>query len=571
METRANFVLIGAFTLLGIAGLLGFFVWLASVQIDRQYNVYGILFDDVSGLSASGDVQFNGISVGRVIGLEIYDADPGKVLARVEIDATTPIRENTVAQLMSQGVTGVAYVSLAGGPGDAPPLTAPAGELPIIPSTRSTVQALVEDAPDLLAQANALLRQLQGFVGPQNQGYVSNILRNADASSAKLDSALGEFAELSVTAREAADTITRFTERLDTLSEAVTTTLGNTDTTLGSATVAFDEATRALKSAAPAIDSATATLGSLETLTRERLPEIADQTSRTIASVDTAIGDLATRSGAILDEFSGTAGLVNARLTELEETLAGVDSGFVAVTRASDSFTALVDGDGSLLVAEAREVLAQVRTATDAITTAIDTDLPVVVADIRAAVATGAQAIDRIAADVTGFTGKLDPLTADAQAALAQISQIFERSGATLTALEGSLATADAALVSARTAFDSANDLLQTDLDPVLSDIRSAAANIDAAVAKVGEDLPAITADLTALIARADDVVAQVQSAVAASAPGISDFARTGLPELSRLGAESRALVRSLNDVVRRLGRDPAGFILQDRVPEYRR
>ncbi|MDP5359028.1 MAG: MlaD family protein, partial [Paracoccaceae bacterium] len=92
METRANYILIGAFTLLAMIGTLGFFVWLASVQIDRQYATYGILFDDVSGLDPSGDVFFNGISVGRVIGIEIDSQDPSRVLTTVEISAATPVR-----------------------------------------------------------------------------------------------------------------------------------------------------------------------------------------------------------------------------------------------------------------------------------------------------------------------------------------------------------------------------------------------------------------------------------------------------------------------------------------------
>ena len=83
--------------------------------------------------------------------------------------------------------------------------------------------------------------------------------------------------------------------------------------------------------------------------------------------------------------------------------------------------------------------------------------------------------------------------------------------------------------------------------------------------------MPAITADLRALIARADTVVGQVQNAVAATAPGLGDFTRTGLPELTRLGAEARGLVTTLNGLVRRIERDPARFLLDDRVPEYRR
>ena len=57
METRANFILIGAFTLFGILGSLGFFLWLAKVEVDRQYAYYDVLFTDVSGLGTHFDGQ----------------------------------------------------------------------------------------------------------------------------------------------------------------------------------------------------------------------------------------------------------------------------------------------------------------------------------------------------------------------------------------------------------------------------------------------------------------------------------------------------------------------------------
>ena len=56
METRANFVLIGVFTLFGILGSFGFFLWLAKVEVDRQYAYYDILFSDVSGLGEAGNI-----------------------------------------------------------------------------------------------------------------------------------------------------------------------------------------------------------------------------------------------------------------------------------------------------------------------------------------------------------------------------------------------------------------------------------------------------------------------------------------------------------------------------------
>lgn len=214
METRANYILIGAFTLLTILGTLGFFIWLANVQLDRQYTTYGILFDDVSGLSPSGDVLFNGISVGKVIGLRIYEKDPARVFVTVEINATTPVRVDTVAQLQSQGVTGVAYISLSGGTPDAARLSAPDDELPIIPSRRSTVQKLVEVAPDLLAEATRLLQQFQTMTGPENQLYVTNILRNLDTSSARLDQALADFSNIMDTVSDTAQDFPAITSDL---------------------------------------------------------------------------------------------------------------------------------------------------------------------------------------------------------------------------------------------------------------------------------------------------------------------------------------------------------------------
>jgi len=71
METRANFVLIGAFTLFGILGSLGFFLWLAKVEVDRQYAYYDILFENVSGLGEAGDVRYNGLPVGQTVATRV--------------------------------------------------------------------------------------------------------------------------------------------------------------------------------------------------------------------------------------------------------------------------------------------------------------------------------------------------------------------------------------------------------------------------------------------------------------------------------------------------------------------
>ena len=97
METRANYILIGAFTLFGIFASFGFMLWLAKLDVEKQYAYYDVLFDNVSGLSMAGGVRFNGLPVGQVVGLALDDEDPSKVRVRLEVDAKTPISTETTA------------------------------------------------------------------------------------------------------------------------------------------------------------------------------------------------------------------------------------------------------------------------------------------------------------------------------------------------------------------------------------------------------------------------------------------------------------------------------------------
>jgi len=571
METRANFILIGVFTLLAILGTLGFFIWLASVQVNRQYTTYGVLFEDVSGLDPSGDVLFNGISVGKVIGLRIAAQDPSKVFATIEVESDTPIRADTVAQLQSQGVTGVAYISLSGGTPGAAPLIANADGWQIIPSRRSTVQTLVEDAPDILVEAKQLLVQFQALTGPENQAYVTSILRNLDASSGRLDAALGDFSDITTTVREATAQITAFTEKLDGIAGSAVATLEQADGTLVAVRDAFETADQVLAQSAGAIGSAEDTFEQAKRLLSDQLPGILEQVSQAASQTNIAIVDLQTRSGDTLDGFRDTSALLNARLVELEQTLQAANEAFLAVTDASDSFDHLVDGDGTLMVAEARDVLADAKAALGSIQTIALNDVPAIMTDIRSGIATARAAVDAVASDQTGLTGQLDPMADQVQTAMASARALFDKAQVSLGKLETTLGVAEGALGSAQTAFDATSAVLDTDFAPMIADMRSATDQITTTIADVTRDVPQITKELRALIARSDAVVAEVQQGVRNSTPGIGDFAQNGLPEITRLAGEARGLVTKLGDLIRRIERNPARFLLDDRVPEYRK
>ncbi len=66
METRSNYILVGAVTLAMLVGLLGFAVWLAGLS-DRETECYDIYFAQaVGGLNKGSTVSYSGVPVGQV-------------------------------------------------------------------------------------------------------------------------------------------------------------------------------------------------------------------------------------------------------------------------------------------------------------------------------------------------------------------------------------------------------------------------------------------------------------------------------------------------------------------------
>lgn len=265
METRARFILIGLFTLFSVLATLGFLLWLAKVQLDRSIARYDILFESVEGLGRASAVRYNGVDVGEVMSIELDEANPALVRVQIEITASTPVRTDTVAQLAAQGVTGVSYVSLAGG--RAPdPLEPRKGEwVPVIPSQRSAVQALTADAPTLLAEAITLLKDIQTFTGPENRAAVESILTNADAS----------MQNIAAITRDAAETTARiddFAARLDGMADRTEAALTTLET--------------ALAEAKAAADAARGTFESIERVVDEDVPPMLDQVSRSVQGIE---------------------------------------------------------------------------------------------------------------------------------------------------------------------------------------------------------------------------------------------------------------------------------------------
>lgn len=193
METRANYALIGIFTLAVIASAFGFVLWFAGGDKPGGQRTYKIVFvGSVAGLLPGAPVRFNGVGVGDVTKIDFIPQDPSHVSALVEIDARVPIRTDTKARLEATGLTGVASVALSGGAEASPTLQpGPGGGPPTILADRSDFQDLIETAHKIAGQATEFLDKTNKVLD-DNSGSISTSVKNiqkfSDALAANSDS-----------------------------------------------------------------------------------------------------------------------------------------------------------------------------------------------------------------------------------------------------------------------------------------------------------------------------------------------------------------------------------------------
>jgi len=229
METRANYVLIGSFTLAVIASAFLFVFWFSGASRPSGRATYKIVFTgSISGLSRGGSVLFNGVRVGEVSSIELVPQDPSRVSALIDVDAKVPVRQDTGAKLEYTGFTGLASVALTGGAIDAPPLPpGPDGGPGVILADRSNFQDLIEQAQRIALKASDFLDKSNHFIddsaGPLNKS-VKNIERFSDALAANSDGVkdfLGAMADIGRTIKPLSVKLEELAKDSDTIVKAV--------------------------------------------------------------------------------------------------------------------------------------------------------------------------------------------------------------------------------------------------------------------------------------------------------------------------------------------------------------
>jgi phospholipid/cholesterol/gamma-HCH transport system substrate-binding protein len=200
METRANYVLIGAFTLAVIAAAFGFVLWFQSLHTTKLRSPLRVVFEGpASGLRNGGSVNFNGIRIGEVISVKLDN--PRRVVALAMVENKAPIRRDTLVGLEFQGLTGVAAISLKGGEENAPPVPLDEDGVPVLTADPNALQDVTEAIRATLQNVNRLvadnqqsvknsLSNLETFTGAlaRNSEKIDNVMARVDGVMGKADS-----------------------------------------------------------------------------------------------------------------------------------------------------------------------------------------------------------------------------------------------------------------------------------------------------------------------------------------------------------------------------------------------
>jgi len=178
METRANYVAVGAFVIVILIGAFISVLWLSSAQFQREGAIYDIYFrGSVSGLTESAPVRYKGVLIGRVINIRLDPENVERIRVRIEVDAATPIKQDAVAELEAQGITGLAFVQITGGSNASPVLEKREDKrYPIIASRQSGLEEVVTSAPELFKRATQVADRIALVLSDANVAAIAQTL-----------------------------------------------------------------------------------------------------------------------------------------------------------------------------------------------------------------------------------------------------------------------------------------------------------------------------------------------------------------------------------------------------------
>lgn len=388
METKANYALVGFFTVLVMAAAFVFVYWMSQYGRGGEMAQLAIRIPgSANGLSVGSPVRFNGIPVGSVRSLAIDKKDPKFSVAMTEVSTSAPVKQNTQAVLEVQGLTGAAYIELGGGNPADPNILREAFDnetIATLTAEQSSVTNILSTADKILKRADTAITDIQGFVADA-RGPLTNTIRNAEQFSGSLarngeniDEFLQSVGALSTTFKNLSGRLDSTLASVDSLIKAVDPKkvedfVGNVDKVskdIADASGNVKETLEGFRKTAETFDSfgkrATASLdkvdGLIAAVDPQKISGAVDNISvasadarKAIASV-TGVADRIGSRGEDIDQIitdvQQMTNKLNAASTRVDGVLAKLD-GFLG------------EGDSESLFAEAKATLQSIKQAAD--------------------------------------------------------------------------------------------------------------------------------------------------------------------------------------------------------------
>lgn len=190
MENRASYFFVGLFVFGVFFAALVFILWLGGYSKKESFDYYEIYTQEsVSGLGVKAPVRLLGVEVGDVEDISIYSKDDLSVKILIKVKKGTPIKEDTLATLQLQGITGLQFIQLQGGSKNSPRLVAKnKGEIPVIKFKESFLAAIDRQSEHIFSLVKTADDKSKELLSEKNLKNIEILLQNLANTSANLDS-----------------------------------------------------------------------------------------------------------------------------------------------------------------------------------------------------------------------------------------------------------------------------------------------------------------------------------------------------------------------------------------------
>ena len=211
MESRANYIVIGIFTIVTLFIMLGFVWWLTSSPGSADRSQIQVVFPGpVTGLNTGNQVLFNGIKIGGVDRISFDENNPERVIATISVGSNTPLRTDTTVTLGLSILSGIAHIEFTGGSADAQ-LLLDSEDTPTIYAERSRVEGLIIGVEDVIQDFHRMVQNNETKIN----NTVSNVERFTQALSRNSEGVEVFMSHMA----EATEAFTGLASRMNTLIE----------------------------------------------------------------------------------------------------------------------------------------------------------------------------------------------------------------------------------------------------------------------------------------------------------------------------------------------------------------